>query len=140
MSIGDGSQRLHIGGNSKRMDHEDGARAGRNRAIHCLRVEVQGNGVDLSKHWRGTHVMHDVGDGQKSERGQNHFVPGTDAEGKQSEMEGGGSGTDHDRVRHRVIAGKLGLKGREFGAHAELGRAQHDSNRRNFLFADIGRR
>ena len=34
MSIGDGPKRLHIGGNSKRMDHEDGAGAGRNRALH----------------------------------------------------------------------------------------------------------
>ena len=85
-------------------------------------------------------MMHDVGDGQKSERGQNHFVSGTDAEGKQSKMEGGGSGTDHDRVRHRVITGELGLKGLELGAHAELRRAQHGCNRRNFRFANIGRR
>jgi hypothetical protein len=84
-------------------------------------------------------VMHGVGDGQKGEGGQNDFVPGTHSEGKQGKVEGRGSGTDHDRVRHRVIAGELGLKRRELRAHAQLRRPQHGRNRGNFRFANIGR-
>ena len=55
-------------------------------------------------------------------------------------MKAGGAGADGDGVGDGVVGGQSGFKRGEFGAEAEVGRAQDGSDGVDFGFGDVGRR
>ncbi len=79
-----------------------------------------------------------VGDGDECEGGDDDFVAFTDAKGEQGHVKAGGAAADGDGVGDGVICGEGGFEGSEFGAEAEVGRAQHGSDGGDFGFGDVG--
>ena len=52
-----------------------------------IRVEVIGLGVDIDEDGCGTRIAHDIGRGDKGERGDDDLVPGANAEQHQRQMQ-----------------------------------------------------
>ena len=130
---------LHVGGDAEGVDDEDGAGARGEDALDGGGREVEGDGIDVGEDGRGADVEDGVGDGDEGEGGNDDFVAFADAESEQGHVQAGGAAADGDGVGDGVVVGEGGFEGGEFGAEAEVRRAQDGGDGVDFGFGDVGR-
>ena len=90
--------RLHLCGAAKGMDSNDGARARCDRSLHALGIDIQVPRFDIDEYRGGALVSNRIRCRNKSERGHDHFIPGSDTKRANAKMQPGGSGADRDSI------------------------------------------
>ena len=133
------AKRRHVGGDAEGVDDQDGASARGEDALDGCRREVEGDGIDVGEDGYGADLKNSSGDGDESEGWNDDFVPFSDAESEQGHVQAGCAAADGDCVGDGVIGGECGLEGGQFGAEAEMRRAQNGGNSVDFGFGDVGR-
>jgi hypothetical protein len=82
-------QRIDFGRHAEGVNHQDGARARRNRPLHAVRIKIQSDGIDFGEDRRSTHLKHRIGNGHKGERGNDDLVAFAHPQHQQCEMQTG---------------------------------------------------
>ena len=137
---GDDPEGVHIRRYAEGVHDEERAGPWGNGALHRGGIEIEGCGVNVRKHRRSTNLEDGVGDGDKGEGGDDHFVAFTDAESEQRKVKAGCSGTDGYGVGDLMIRGQRRFKGCKLRAKAEVRGAQNGGYRFDFGFGDVGGR
>ncbi len=122
-------KRSHLGGSTERVNNEDGARFRRDRCFYFFWIEIERGRVDVDENGSRPFHANDVGCGDERERRNDDLVTRANAETADAKMQSAGAGVDGDRVIGSNIIGGGTLKCFQFGAEAELRRAQNIDNR-----------
>jgi hypothetical protein len=65
---------VHLSGDAERVDCEDGAGAGRDRALDCSGVEIERDEIQLNEDGRGAHLKDSIDHGHERKRGNDDLI------------------------------------------------------------------
>ena len=102
------------------MDGQEGLGTGRDGRLDFVRVDVEGQGVDVDEDGLGVEAMDDAGRGEEGERRGDDFVAGADIQGHEGDEQGVRAGRDADGVGGAGIGGHGLLEFLDFGTHDEV--------------------
>ena len=117
VAVTDGPDGRIVGGLAEQVDGDDHARLqsallqGRlDRRLELDRVHVEGPGVHIHKHRRGTQPRHDLGRRRKGETGTEDRIAGADAPSDQGQDQGVGAVGAAERVLRLAEGGQISLE------------------------------
>ena len=95
----------------------------RDRRFSPIGIQVEGDRININKDGICSHIANRVGCGDERERRHNDFVPRSNTESNDAEVEGGSSGADANGVGRTVVNGNRLLKFLKLWAQAQTGTA-----------------
>ena len=111
------------------MDRDDASGAPGDPLFERLGIDHQVGGVDVDEDRRGAGQPDRRDRRDAGVRNRDHLVAGTDPEGQERQVQGGGAGGDGDAVAGADEVGELPFEGLGLGAENELPGTQHPSHR-----------
>ena len=107
---GELQHRAHVDGMAEEVDDENGLGARRAETGELRGVEIEGVRLDVHGDGGRALVEHSEEGRHVRERGGEDFIAGTNAEGGEGDLEGGGAVADRDAVRATAEVGELAFE------------------------------
>ena len=127
--------RIEIGAEAEQVHRQDGPRSRRDRRGERLRIDIEGDGVDVHEHRPRAEADDRACGGEERIRRRHHFVAGRDPEGHQRQQDRVGSGRYRNGVVDPEQGGQLVLERVDLRPHDEPLAVAHARDRRQRVLA-----
>ena len=117
---GDLHDGIHVGHLAEEVNGQDGLGARCDGRLDFMRVDVEGQGVDVDENGLGVEAVDDAGRGEEREGRGDDFVAGADVQGHEGDEQSVRAGGDADGMGGAGIGGHGLLEFLDFGAHDEI--------------------
>lgn len=134
---GEPIERIHVGGLAGKMNRNERARAGRERGLDGLWVQVERVQFNVREHRNHVGFDHGGRGGEERVRRDDYFILGAQARGEETDAQGDGAIGDRDAVPAPMHGGEAVLEGGDLGSvqTAPLATTQGSKKSRLFGFA-----
>src|SRR5882757_1159257 len=137
MAMCNRKDRLHVRGAAKGMNSDDGACARRNGSLNQAGIEIERPRLDIEEYRGGALISNSISRRNKSERGHDHFITGTDSKRTDAQMQPCRSGANRDAKALTGVPADQFFKLLHLRAQAQSRAAKNGDYFFNLGFGDV---